>query len=201
MKHVELPVVYTTEKGRGAHGKFRYPEHHLIEIAGKPAVKKEIVPEGSVLKESSIIVPAIIVERLGEIAAKLADGMDQSGLYTGRNAVTNNCARFIQDIAGVDFDKRMLESSDVFNNWRLQAQPEGHVPIIGEVVTYTRPHSGNWSHWAMGVEGTDPELTGVMGLGGVNGHAISIAENWDVAKAQGHTQPNTAVHPSYSHLS
>jgi hypothetical protein len=200
MKHVEIPVVYTSEKGRGVHGKFRYPEHHLIEINGSPAVKKDIIPEGSILKESSIVVPEVIVDRLGEIAAKLASGMDQSGLYTGRNSVTNNCARFVHDISGVSFDRRMLEHANVFNDWQLEPQENGHVPIIGEVVTYTRPHSGNWSHWAMGVEGLDAELTGVMGLGGVNGHAISIAKNWDVAKAQGHTQPNSATHPDYSHL-
>lgn len=198
MNTVALPVVYFTEKGRGAHGKFRYPEHHLLEIAGKPAVNSTIIPEGIEKKEATIFVPELIVEKLGDIAAKLASGMDQSGLYTGRNSVTNNCARFIHDISGVGFDRRMLEDGKIYNDWRLSPQEPDHVPIVGEVVTYTRPHAGSWSHWGMGIEGT---LPGVMGLGGVNGHAISVAENWDIAKAQGHTQPNTAIHPQYSHLS
>ncbi len=197
MNSVELPIVFFTEKGRGAHGKFRFPEHHLIEINGKPSVNESVIPENAERKTGTIVVPELIVASLGEIAEKLASGMDQTGLYTGRSKATNNCARFVHDISGVGFDRRLLEDTRIYNGWYLTPQEPEHKPLIGEVTVYTRPHAGSWAHWGMGVDG---DIPGVMGLGGPNGHAISIAENWDIAKAQGHTQPNTAIHPNYNHL-
>lgn len=191
--HVDIPVLVFHEKGKGSYGKFRYDQHHIAQFNGEPAIKQDLIPEDAELLTGIVRVPESSVARIGNVARWLTFGVNQEGLYTGRSKVTNNCARFVHDILGIDFDRRLLEDSRYFDGWEANPRAQEHKPQVGEVVLYTRPHAGSWAHWALGVE-TSGFSGNVMGLGGPNGHAISIADSSDVAKALGNTVPNTAVH-------
>jgi len=58
---------------------------------------------------------------------------------------------------------------------------------------YGRPNAGKWLHWGMGVGG---DTSGVIGIGGPNGHGFTIASSPDIAvKAMGHSTVYTATHP------
>ena len=194
-KQVDVPVLVFHERGKGSYGKFRYDQYHIAQFNGESAIKQDLIPEGAELLEGIVRVPELSVARIGNVARWLTFGANQEGLYTGRNRASNNCARFVHDVLGIDFDRRLLEDSRYFDGWEARPRAQEHKPQIGEVLLYTRPHAGSWAHWALAVE-TNGFSGNVMGLGGPNGHAISIADSNDVAKALGNTLQNTAVHSS-----
>lgn len=189
----QVPIKFIEERGRGTFGRFRYPVFHLTEFDNKPAINRGLLTDETEVKSGVITIPDSTVEGIGRVANWLSFGVSQEGLYTGRNSVTNNCARFVHDIHGIDFDRLLLDDSSHYAGWTIQPYQQEQVPSVGEVIVYTRDHARSWAHWAMGVESN---IGDVIGLGGPNGHAISIAHNNDVAKALGHTTPNTATHHS-----
>ncbi len=210
MKIVPVPIEYATDpKARGSFGKFRYAEHHVLSMNGQQTVAEDMIPDSEV-KQGTIYLPERIIGNLGGLATELAKGADQNGIYTGRKVVVNNCARFIHDLIGIEFDTKMLENHNLYGDWltELKSNPNDepgtvptadplYVPKVGEVAIYKHRSSPAWSHWAMGIDG---DLQGVIGLGGPNGHGLSIAASNDVAKSLGFNIPQSATHPQYSHL-
>lgn len=196
MKQTEVPITYIETSVPGAFGKGKkLLEQHVLDIDGQPAMHPNVISEGS-LKTGNLLLLAHSLTPLLEVAAQLATGANQEGIYTGQNAVVTNCAWLVHKLVNVEFDRAMLQDNTVFNGWKRERTSADYVPAVGEVMVYQRPSAKGWSHWGMGIGG---DLTGVIGLSGPNGHGLVIASSAATAEAQGYAQPYAATYEQQYH--
>lgn len=187
---VEVPVRYFTAKSRGAHGKFKYQEHHITEVDGVPAIHPDLIDTDTVeIKDGGILIPETGVGVLGEYAVKLASGISQAGVYRGQKAPEYNCATFVHDMLDVSYDPRRIGEFDGIGQWQETPMDPSWQPEAGEAVVYRfDTPQASWTHWALGVGDL-----GVLGVTGANGATLSAAQSADYAKGLGHTIPHLAV--------
>ncbi|MFT4532389.1 MAG: hypothetical protein ACI9T8_000410 [Candidatus Saccharimonadales bacterium] len=193
---VAVPYTYFNSSEPSFFGRRRrYDARNIVEINGKSALAEDIESDSSnQLATSLLLLPEHIVPRLEEYADELAaGGVSQEGLYTGQGEVVRNCASFVSAMAGVEFDHRLLNDTANFNGWTPEERGPDYQPEPGEFVIYAKPEPQKWMHWGVGVGGDVP---GVIGLGGPNGHGLTISSSPDLAVlAMGHKTTHTAHHP------
>ncbi len=189
---ISTPVLYSDEIAHGVYGRFKYPQKHIFELSDKPAVSFEIAgsPRGEV-KKGNINMPKLIVDNLIDMVDEISKGYSQEGLHTAQTEVKNNCARFVNEVCGIEFSENLLTDTSDYNGWELERKPKEYEPEIGEVMVYKRLDSNRWRHWGIGVGG---DLTGVLSLPSANAHWLTIASSSDIAKGYGYLEQYVAHH-------
>jgi len=130
-----VPIEYFESSDAAMYGRGRnnrYPVVNVTGFDGKPAVHEKILPQDKEIKEAQLLLPEHIVRRLKDYAEVLAEGSSQEGLYTRQREIIRNCASFVSDMAGVEFDHRLFEDTSNFNGWEVRKREVDYKPAPGE---------------------------------------------------------------------